>query len=353
MSSISVKCTAMACAAALILGGCSLLPEEAEAPSPPLIYAYEKTNYTFANVERGDILETKRVTFRYMPSVKQSLAFDVNGAALDAVYVSVGDDVKEGELLCELEDGGLSDEIDAVRETIAGYERTLEEAAESSKLELERYDLRIAADPENESLKDGRKAAEENYKANRRTTELRLAAEKARLDELLSDEEKHRLYAPFAGTVTYVKSFGGDGFTSTAGETFITISDKTSMVFSCDETDAKGLFAVGDVVTVNIGGEEYEAEVVSTEGSVASIVPRDYTETAAEGAYGVVSITQDAVYGVLRVPSGAVKSANGRSIVYMLEDGVRVMRNVETGFSADGMTEIVSGLEEGEQVIVS
>ncbi len=353
MRSISVKCTAAALTAALFFGGCALLPEEAEAPSPPLIYAYEKTSYTFANVDRGGILETKRVTFRYTPALKQSLAFDVSGAALEAVHVSVGDEVEEGELLCELEDGGISDEIDAARETIEGYERALDEAAENSKLELERFDLRIASDPENESLRSEREAAEKNYEESRRTTELRLAAEKARLDELTAAADKRRLYAPFAGTVTYVKSFGGDGFISTAGESFITISDKNSMVFSCNETDANGLFEVGDTVTVDIGGEEYEAEVISSEGNTASIVPRDYTESAAEGTYGVVSITTSAVYDVLRVPSGAVKSANGQSIVYMLEDGIRVMREVETGFSADGMTEIISGLEEGEQVIVS
>ena len=345
---------ALTAAAMLASGGCGLLPEEEQAPTPPLIYSYEKTDYTFANVVYGDIVESQRFTFKYRPAMQESLSFGVQGYALAGVYVSTGDIVEAGDLLAELDDGGLSDRIEAQRDTIAAYERSLKDIDSRRALELEGYDIRISADPENESLKSARASAVENYAAERKTTELRLSAAESRLDELLSDVSKFRLYAPFGGTVTYIKNFGTSGFSSVAGEAFITISDKTTMAFSCDASETEGLFAVGDSVNLSMDGEPNPATVVSVEGKLVSIEPNEYIPGITEGSYGVVTIVTEAAYDVLCVPSGAVKSANGQDIVYILDDnGVRVMREVETGFAADGLVEITSGLEEGEQVIVS
>lgn len=344
---------ALTAAVMLAAGGCGILPEEEQAPTPPLIYSYEKTNYTFANVERGDIIESKRFTFRYRPALQQSLAFNVQGYALSAVYVSTGDIVEAGDLLAELEDGGVSDMIENQQEVIAGYERSLADIDSRQKLELAGYDIRIAAEPDNENLKAARAAAAENYAAERRTVELRLSAANSRLAELNEDAAKFRLYAPFGGTVTYIKDFGSSGYSSNVGETFITISDKTTLAFSCDDSETEGLFAAGDAVTLSMDGEPYPATVTSVEGKVVSVEPDEYISGIGEGSYGSVSVVINGVYDVLCLPSGAVKSADGQAIVYLIEDGVRVMRKVEAGFVSGGLTEIVSGLEEGEQVIVS
>jgi HlyD family secretion protein len=56
---------------------------------------------------------------------------------------------------------------------------------------------------------------------------------------------------------------------------------------------------------------------------------------------------------VLAVPNGALKGSNKQSIVMVIENGAPKPRRVETGLSGDEMTEITSGLKEGEQVVVS
>ena len=49
----------------------------------------------------------------------------------------------------------------------------------------------------------------------------------------------------------------------------------------------------------------------------------------------------------------AVKTANGQKIVYCLdENGMKIMKNVETGLKAGEWIEIVSGLEEGDSVVL-
>jgi macrolide-specific efflux system membrane fusion protein len=54
---------------------------------------------------------------------------------------------------------------------------------------------------------------------------------------------------------------------------------------------------------------------------------------------------------VLYVPFNTVKKANNRVFVYVLEDGVRMIRDIEIGLEGNMLTEIVSGLFEGEIVI--
>lgn len=342
---------ALAASAMLAAGGCGLLPEEEVAPTPPVLYAYEKVEYTMAEVTRGDIVATTKVTFRYKPTRQEMISFDVNGAALSGIYVAVGDNVEAGALLAELDDEGLAEQIESQREVIAGYERTLASMKEDLDLELEGYDIRIAADPENEGLADARAAAVENYNVERETVDLRLSVAETKLSELEEASERRRLYAPIDGTVTYIKAVDPSNFSSVAGEVFMTISDKSTLAFSADDSKAQGLFAVGDEVEININGDLYPSVITAAEGKTASLEPVDHIANIDESSYGTVTIVTEGVYDVLCVPSSAVKSANGQPIVYILKDGVRTLHEVEVGFSTNGVTEIVSGLEEGEQVI--
>ncbi len=56
---------------------------------------------------------------------------------------------------------------------------------------------------------------------------------------------------------------------------------------------------------------------------------------------------------VLIVPEGAIQKKNGRTIVELLQNGKVEEREIQVGLKgSDGMTEAVSGLEEGEKVIL-
>ena len=57
--------------------------------------------------------------------------------------------------------------------------------------------------------------------------------------------------------------------------------------------------------------------------------------------------------GVLAVPSAAVHTQNGTSVVTVLDpNGTQRTVTVQTGATGDGKTQILSGLTEGQQVVL-
>jgi multidrug efflux pump subunit AcrA (membrane-fusion protein) len=110
-----------------------------------------------------------------------------------------------------------------------------------------------------------------------------------------------------------------------------------------------------------IDNENYLAEAVDP---VSLGIERDgenetyLTVTDAGGAvfsarsYALLHVVLGEAKDVLYLPDAAVREANGRVFVYVLEDGVRVIRDIAIGFRGSSQTEIVSGLNLGDQVII-
>lgn len=68
--------------ALLCLPGCSMLPEEEEFRSAPVLRDYQQSEYTFTTVQRGDLEKTQSMTCHYEPVKEEKLSFGVGGAVL-------------------------------------------------------------------------------------------------------------------------------------------------------------------------------------------------------------------------------------------------------------------------------
>jgi len=69
------------------------------------------------------------------------------------------------------------------------------------------------------------------------------------------------------------------------------------------------------------------------------------------GMFARISIVYDKHESVLQVPRSAVMESAGISSVFVVEDEIGIRKEVQTGFSSDGMVEITTGLSDDEQVI--
>jgi membrane fusion protein, multidrug efflux system len=75
-------------------------------------------------------------------------------------------------------------------------------------------------------------------------------------------------------------------------------------------------------------------------------------DVARPGFLARVSLALGTRDGVRLVPGGAVVGAAGAQAVYVVTDGTVERRPVQTGLTSQGQVEIVSGVEEGEPVVV-
>lgn len=206
-----------------------------------------------------------------------------------------------------------------------------------------------------EDLKAG--AAELDIRAKKITTQQKQEA----LNTALEDLKDHEIYTPFDGIIAKVNVSMGDSVSSgTAIGSLITtqkiaevtlneidaantkVGQKVTLIFDA----AEGVSAVGEVVAIDTLGTVSQG-VVSYQVKIAFDVQ---DERIKPGMSVSASIITDSKQNVIMAPISAVKT-NGGSYVEILVNGAPQKKEVTAGISNDTMIEIVSGLEEGEQVI--
>ena len=79
--------------------------------------------------------------------------------------------------------------------------------------------------------------------------------------------------------------------------------------------------------------------------------PQDLPAVARSGMTGTLEIVLEEHSDVLLVPTSAVTGTASTSYVRVMQNGVPVVRQVETGMATSSYTEITSGLAEGETVV--
>jgi macrolide-specific efflux system membrane fusion protein len=337
---------------AATLSGCFLLPEETQAPELPLVTPFAGAEYSTVAVSRGDILLEARVSFTFSPTRREELRFSVPDRRYGAVYVSQGDEVQKGQLLAELDTQAEKAALEATEAELTRLNIRLESARTALEIALEE-----------EALQGGFSTVSSD--ARRADVEYCLSAiairEKQR-EEQRAALESLRLYAPMDGTVTYAKNVS-ENSRSGRSDTVVTVTDSGSAVFTA-RTGDWALFPEGETVVVTAQETEYLCVVRDPAlfGLNAELLPGDQKnvclelldeEAPADAVRGEVRIPLDRRENVLLLPERAVFTVGEKSYVYFEDaSGLKSALEIQCGLTDGSSIEIVSGLEEGDHVIV-
>ena len=184
------------------------------------------------------------------------------------------------------------------------------------------------------------------------------------------------VHAPISGTVS--------GISVTPGMVLNSTSDSGSGTGNSDnkialiKTGATPTISVNlteiDIPKVNVGNKAtivfdslsdktYTGRVIAldTTGIVSSgvvsypaVIQLDVqSENVMANMSAVVNIITDSKNDILKVSNSAIQNQNGQAVVRILKDGNIEFVPVEVGLKSDSESEIISGLEEGSQVIIS
>jgi len=337
----------------LMLTGCFAFPEEVPPLPPPALAVPTVRPFVSFPVSRGDVQVVATPLATYMSGHVESVLFSVNNIPIAGIFVTVGDEVTQGDIIAELYMGEVALELDALNSQRAQLMFDLNQLRARHNLALER----AAA---NEEPVDDQSFMQE---------QSRLLAELNVLDRRLEyferENEGRFLYAPISGIVTHAATFV-EGMPSRIGQIIATITDQDNTVFVVRAAEADHM-SPGDRFEMTLGALSFLMEVVDPDeyGFVrnehwdweAFLLFLDVPPTLAPGMSGRVRMVFDEVSDVLYIPWAALNRVEEREFVYVLVDGLRTVREVVSGLEGTGregnrVVEIVSGLEEGEVVII-
>ncbi len=331
----------------LLLSGCSLLPEEEELRTAPVVSAYEAEEYKYVLVTQGDMILKEDMVCFYEPTQEESLSFAVGGEYYGTVYVKAGDTVKKGDLLAELDMADVKASIEDSRMVIRKLELQSHHIDKLMALEYKRARL-LGED-------SGKSSAILQYQDQKKQIADSLYIARERLNEKEDMKRQRQIYAGIDGVVASIRVVK-EGDRSVEGEEFIKIMSG-GLSFT-GKTKNWSLLSIGQKANITVGDTVVETTVASIEDDQGGykVIKFSLGEVAVnfpQGTRGSFTLILEERKNVLMVPNKAITKAGDKTFVYCFdENGLKTVKTVEIGLKADGMVEIISGLEKGEQVIL-
>ncbi|MGN0315070.1 MAG: efflux RND transporter periplasmic adaptor subunit [Fusicatenibacter sp.] len=336
----------------IVLQACAL-SETPEMKCPP-VPVYEEPAYETALCQRMTIRDTRTIRFSYHAAREETLFYPVEGIHYSAFFVVPGTAVLKGDLLCELDLENYPELLSEAEATLLDLQQEQVLLEENLALSLKRESL---TNTETSKRERQNTVNEINLRYTQKRTELedRIYILQKRMEEYQTVIRERQLYAPFDGTVTYVYSPGSSDL-SQKGQRIVTVTDDSQMLFTA-ETEYSSYFLPDTEYLLSINGEDritvpvFPEEESSPNTVFLALKVPDYD--LEDGVSGTLELSLEEKDQVLGIPKKALSSINGKPIVYLLgEDGFRTYQEVNTGIEGPYYTEIISGLEEGDEILL-
>ena len=307
--------------------GCGLLPSEDERLSPP-IKERKEIEFKTEVVVKQDI-EKKIVLFAlWQAADKIYYTYSAYNAPFLEYRVSEGDHVVPGDILAVLDIGDIDKslrdmEITYQKQKIS-YERTLERYKAGIVSE---YDIRIA--------------------------ELDFENITNMYNDIKEEKAGSLLLADAEGTIFSLMNYEKGDMINT-GVNLVTLVKNDDIVLQARSSKIRNSpVMVGTYVALESKGQELGGSISSITGFVVTIEPEYMLDEWELGSTVKADIPLENAQGVLVVDRQAVKAFGGRNYVRILVDGIAIEKYVELGISSGRLIEIISGLNEGDIVILN
>ncbi len=285
--------------------------------------------------------------------------------------VDIGDEVKAGQLLAELETPELDEELHQARAALGQTRAALQQAR--TNLELARVNLERSRNLRTRGIvpaqdSDDKQAAYDAQQAQVDSAAANVAASEANVERLVNLQSFKRVVAPFDGTITFRSIDQGALVTANTGangrELFrIGQGDTVRVYVNVPQAYAAGLMtgAPAAVTLQERPGRAFEGTVVRTAGALDPSsrtllteihVPNKHHELLA-GMYVDVAIHLTRPEPPLMIPSSALVIRNDGPHVALANGGRISFPKVQLGRDFGTDVEVNSGLAETDFIVLN
>ena len=292
------------------------------------------------------------------------------------VYFQAGDLVEAGDILCTLDLGSSLSSYNAARinynSAVQSYQdqqaildKQVQLAQENVANTQALFEIGAASQLEVDQ-------AEVNYQtavATRNSTlsqlEAGIQSAQSSLDQLDTALENvdasGNVIAPISGTLATMNAQAGSFISNSLPLAVIEGGEAMKVTVSVSEVLVPQL-AIGDEaeVTVDAADQTFTAAVRSVERAanaqtslytVTLTVPADVSGLLS-GMFADVTFRTNVSENTLVIPSDAILTSEDTQYVFVVEDDAARYVEVTTGLTGNGVTEVLSGLTEGQQLVV-
>lgn len=328
-------------------------------------------------VTRGDIEESVTAVGT-LDAVKSVDAGAQVSGQLKSLHVGIGDKVEQNQLIAEIDPASIENRIEIDEAELANLEAQL--VSKKAQLVLKQSNIErqrnlVATNSVSQSTLDQAVADHAAAGADVQAIEAQIRKQKATLAGDRVDLGYTKIYAPMAGTI--VDDPAKEGQTLNANQTtptIVTIADLSTMTVKAQVSEA-------DVGKLKLGMDAYFTLLGQPgkrfTGKLRQIEPMPDTENNVVLYYALFDVpnptgelmmsmsaqvffVQAAAKNVLVVPSAALRTMEAAAsdrparaeVTVVAPSGATQTRPVEVGVRNRVSAEIVSGLQEGEKVVV-
>ncbi len=313
-------------------------------------------------VQKGDIASVSAISGKLEALHQVNVVAKVTGKVKE-INSQVGQTIKKGEAIFVIDDADIKSQLDQARAALSMAEANYHqnrERFENAKKDLERAEMLFKEGAISEQALEQMRAAASD--AGLQVLEAQLAQAKAAYDMALKQYKECWVASPIDGTVAYINV--GVGETVSPGVPVAMVVDMSTVVLKgsigeslINQVEKQGTIGVripsaGDTPFTGTIKEISPAADPRTGLFGLKVLIDNPGGVIKPGMFAEADLVRDSRKDVLFLPSAAVLSKNGEKYVYVVADGKAVHREVTTGIVGDGIVEILSGVKEGDEVIV-
>lgn len=358
----------------VLTSSCSLLLPEEQEPLPPPLAEPPEPNYSFYTVKRDDMISQINEGGVFVPVSEIPLNFGNNSGRLAELNVKMGDRVTKGQVLAKLDVGDL--------------EHSLEEKKINLKKEELRYDkimidynellasIKEAKDQLAKAKDQGSKEDTEKWSQQLESLEkqkekqdidieifkLGLSQQETDLERTKERLEKAQLISPIDGIIGFEQGFSMGDWVDTH-TTVYTVVDPSDLYLRLNSASVTGLH-LGMKADVIVGDQVYSGEVVMTPSSsnedtrdqrlrnAIILSVEGLPNTVMPGDRASIRVVLEERNNVVVLPRAGLRTYGSRNYVLVRDGDTNREIDIEIGMETPTYIEVISGIDEGDTIIL-
>lgn len=293
------------------------------------------------------------------------------------LYKSVGDSVKSGDIICELEVSDMSVQLQTAQKQ---YENAklqldaLQKEKDNANANQNKVQSSIQGSASGQSMPGQSTSGQSASSGNDIDTQIKIQENQVEIARLnvqsiqqnINKQQKY-IKSDINGTVT-AESIS-EGNMALSQSPAVTVEDISSLevVLNVNQYDITKI-AAGDAATIKFNDKSYSGKVSSVDPAATKTVSASGTDTTVKAAVDVtgndgslksgydvdIDVKTGEKDNVVKIPAEAiVTDKNDKEKVFVVKDGVAREADITTGLSSDIEYEVTKGLSAGDTVILN